>query len=266
MIGQTVVIGFSKLPVHAIGRTIVYLGKGLHPSSYVLWYAAVLLSLPVRSLAQTPVTPPPPGTSSQIEERSLENRPVEKTATQKTQDNEPLAITSTCTALTSDELSDRVLNLPSLWWLREQLAEKKSYGYQIIKAWSACRGTTDVPCQFGDRVCRVDVEVNRQLWSLLDHLQRYELVNKLGYEFVNQFVNLRNLPPGSYRYNVQFFDRPPQYNVEAENNAARKPREIKPEALYECVAQNVPDAAQANRLVCQVGPESFVKKGWRPSS
>jgi hypothetical protein len=267
MIGRTVAIGFSRLPVHAIGRTIVWLGKGLHPSSYVLLCAAVLLGFPVRSLAQTPVTPLPPGTDSQVEAPSLENRAVERNTTQKTQDNEPLAITSTCTALTSNALSDRVLNLPSLWWLREQLAEKKSYGgSQIIKAWSACRGTTDVPCQSGDKVCRVDVEVNRQLWSLLDHLQRYELVSKLGYEFVNQFVDLNNLPPGVYRYNVQFFDRPPKYDAETEINSPRKPREIKPEALYECVSQTVADAAQATRLECQIGPENFVKKGWRPSS
>ncbi|MBW4518115.1 MAG: hypothetical protein KME16_00055 [Scytolyngbya sp. HA4215-MV1] len=247
-----VVIGFSLLPIQPKPRTIVRSGERLQRLSHLFLCVFLLLAFPSRSLAESSVTPPPPGAESQVEHGPVENDLVE--------------MTSSCTAQTNDSLSDRVLNLPSLSWLQSQLAERKRYGNQPIKAWSACRGNTNILCKPGDTVCRVDVEINRQLWSLLDHLERYELVNKLGYEFVNQFVDLSNPPPGNYHYNVQFFDRPPNYTDAAEpSNQLQKRREVKPEALYECSSRIAPDASTptASRLVCQIGPLNFVNQGWR---
>lgn len=65
--------------------------------------------------------------------------------------------------LTATTISQRGLTNPSLWWAREQFAGK------LLNNWLAYPSEN-----------RVDLIVNQQLWTLLDYMARYSLVNKLG--------------------------------------------------------------------------------------
>jgi hypothetical protein len=89
--------------------------------------------------------------------------------------------------ITSDRVSQTGLTVPSLWWLSEQLATMKDFGSKLLLYWLA------YPHQESKRA-RVDLVVNRQLWSFLDYLQRYEFLHRFG-----------TLAEG-YGYNVRVFD------------------------------------------------------------
>ncbi|MBF2027215.1 MAG: hypothetical protein IGS48_10670 [Oscillatoriales cyanobacterium C42_A2020_001] len=65
------------------------------------------------------------------------------------------------------------LSIPSLWWITKELANLQQFGNKFIQEWIA------YPSQDG-KPGRVDLLVNRQQWSLLDYIQRYEFVNKFG--------------------------------------------------------------------------------------
>lgn len=60
------------------------------------------------------------------------------------------------------------LTFPSLWWANEQFAAE-----QLDNNWLAYPGN-------GTEAGRVDMVVNRQTWSILDYLERYEFVNHFG--------------------------------------------------------------------------------------
>jgi hypothetical protein len=92
----------------------------------------------------------------------------------------PAAITSATISLTG-------LTPPSLWWMKQQYAFRDPSGSKLIENWIA------FPLQ-PNKPGRVDVVVNRQLWSLLDYLQRYTFVNEFG------------TAAGDFGYNVRFFD------------------------------------------------------------
>jgi hypothetical protein len=75
--------------------------------------------------------------------------------------------------------------IPSLWWTRELLSNKPQFNPKLIEAWLVC----DAGRQNADaRVCgigaarpgRVEMIVNTQLWSVMDYLSRYELINRFG--------------------------------------------------------------------------------------
>jgi hypothetical protein len=75
--------------------------------------------------------------------------------------------------------------IPSLWWTRELLNNKPQFNPKLIEAWLVC----DAGRQNADaRVCgiaatrpgRVEMIVNTQLWSVMDYLSRYELINRFG--------------------------------------------------------------------------------------
>ncbi len=65
--------------------------------------------------------------------------------------------------------------LPSFWWARAK--EKSQLGGNLFIAWQAYSNPD--PTQTGETP-RVDLFVNHQLWSLLDYLERYEMVNIFG--------------------------------------------------------------------------------------
>lgn len=65
--------------------------------------------------------------------------------------------------VTSNTVSPSGLSRPSLWWAQELFAGK------LLSDWIA------YPDEY-----RVDLVVNRQLWSLLDSFGRYSFVNKFG--------------------------------------------------------------------------------------
>lgn len=83
--------------------------------------------------------------------------------------------------VTDRTISQDSLTVPSLWWAKEQF---DPYGNRTIVNWIAYR----------DRQ-RIDLVVNRQLWSLLNYVERYRLVNKFG------------TTAREYGYNLRIFDR-----------------------------------------------------------
>ncbi|HIK28211.1 MAG: hypothetical protein N3E45_01715 [Oscillatoriaceae bacterium SKW80] len=84
--------------------------------------------------------------------------------------------------ITADTIFQERLTIPSLWWADEQ------FGGKLLDNWIAYVGTNETPP-------RVDLIVNRQLWSLLNYLERYR--------FVNQFGTIAR----NYGYNVRVFNR-----------------------------------------------------------
>ena len=63
----------------------------------------------------------------------------------------------------ADSMSQAKPTIPSLWWAEEQ------FGGKLLENWLA----------YPDRQ-RVDLVVNRQLWSLLNYIERYSFVNSFG--------------------------------------------------------------------------------------
>ncbi|MGI0488101.1 hypothetical protein ACN4EK_21890 [Pantanalinema rosaneae CENA516] len=76
------------------------------------------------------------------------------------------------------------LTVPSLWWAEEHHAAQDPSETKLIENWLAYPLTIDEPG-------RVDVVVNRQLWSLLDYLERYEFINEFGNSARDFGYNLR---------------------------------------------------------------------------
>lgn len=68
--------------------------------------------------------------------------------------------------ITANTISPTDLANPSLWWAKEQFNE---FDNKLIQNWIA----------YPDKK-RVDLVVNRQLWTLLDYLGRYSFLNKFG--------------------------------------------------------------------------------------
>lgn len=84
--------------------------------------------------------------------------------------------------ITANTISQTGKSVPSLWWVNEQ------FGYRLVENWLAYPRN-------GEETGTVDVIVNRQTWSLLDYLQRYEFLNHFG-----QVAR-------DYGYNIRVFNR-----------------------------------------------------------
>ncbi len=69
--------------------------------------------------------------------------------------------------ITADTIHQGRLTRPSLWWAQQQ------FGGKLVQNWVA------YPEQGGDRP-RVDLVVNRQIWSLLSYLERYTFLSQFG--------------------------------------------------------------------------------------
>ncbi|MFN6480082.1 hypothetical protein [Nostoc sp. DedQUE07] len=70
------------------------------------------------------------------------------------------------------------LTVPSLWWA-QQNSEKK-----LLDNWIAYPASNKEPA-------RVDLIVNQQIWSLLEYIERYDFVNRLGSAARNFGYNVR---------------------------------------------------------------------------
>ncbi len=90
----------------------------------------------------------------------------------------PLAGRNIVTATTINQTQ---INTPSLWWAKEQFDQFKG---KLINNWIA----------YQDKK-RVDLVVNRQLWSILNYLDRYRFLNEFG------------TVARDYQYNVRVFDQ-----------------------------------------------------------
>jgi len=111
----------------------------------VLPFALVMLA-PALAHAQTPPVPQP--SKAPLESNLLQAKTTP---------------TNGRKVITADTISQTGLTTPSLWWAKEQFAGK------MLDNWLA----------YPDEK-RVDLVVNRQLWTLLDYIGRYSFVNQLG--------------------------------------------------------------------------------------
>lgn len=65
--------------------------------------------------------------------------------------------------VTETTISQTDLTVPSLWWTDEQFGDK------LLDRWLA----------YTDKK-RIDLVVNRQIWSLMDYFDRYAFLNRIG--------------------------------------------------------------------------------------
>jgi len=89
--------------------------------------------------------------------------------------------------VTATTISQYGLTIPSLWWVKDQFAAQEKFAGKLLQNWLAY---PDQKRQPG----RVDFVVNRQLWSLIDYLQRYAFVHEFG------------SAARRYGYNIRVFD------------------------------------------------------------
>ncbi|MBE9008265.1 hypothetical protein IQ259_25175 [Fortiea sp. LEGE XX443] len=82
------------------------------------------------------------------------------------------------TVITANTISPQGLTTPSLW-LAKANSENK-----LLDNWIAYPASAKAPG-------RVDVIVNQQVWSILDYLERYSFVNRLGNVARKDVYNLR---------------------------------------------------------------------------
>ncbi len=80
--------------------------------------------------------------------------------------------------MTSATISQRYLTIPSLW------RAQKSAENKLLADWIAYPASATEPA-------RVDIIVNQQIWSLLDYLERYDFINRLGTSVRKDKYNVR---------------------------------------------------------------------------
>ncbi len=80
--------------------------------------------------------------------------------------------------ITATTIHPEGLTVPSLWWA-QQNSEKK-----LLDNWIAYPASNKEPA-------RVDLIVNQQIWSLLEYVERYDFVNRLGSAARNFGYNVR---------------------------------------------------------------------------
>lgn len=91
--------------------------------------------------------------------------------------------------LTANTISQTGLTRPSLWWTDEQ------FGNKLLNNW----------CAYPDER-RIDLIVNRQIWSLLTYLERYAFVNHFGtvardFQYNVRVFNQQNVQLATYTCN-----------------------------------------------------------------
>ncbi|GAA6614809.1 hypothetical protein [Scytonema sp. NUACC26] len=84
----------------------------------------------------------------------------------------------TGSVVTANTIYQEHLTVPSLWLAKENSENK------LLDNWIA------YPMS-GAEPARVDLLVNQQIWSLLDYLERYDFVNRLGTVARNYGYNIR---------------------------------------------------------------------------
>ncbi|MDB9317542.1 hypothetical protein [Nodularia spumigena] len=79
---------------------------------------------------------------------------------------------------TANTINPEGLTTPSLWW------EKENSENKLLDNWIGYPANEQEPA-------RVDLIVNQQIWSLLDYLERYDFVNRLGSSARKDGYNVR---------------------------------------------------------------------------
>lgn len=152
--------------------------------------------------------------------------------------------------VTATTPSQAGLTVPSLWWVKEQ------FGGKLLDSWTAYPQRDGTPGY-------IDLFVRREVWNLLDYLERYTFLNQFG------------LTASDYGHNLRVFDR--QKNLLATytcNFSGVNPNYL--EGVRDLQGQPVPNyvsnstassSGQSSRqLVCQVGlkPSSAANLKRRP--
>ncbi|MCC5635854.1 hypothetical protein LC593_08295 [Nostoc sp. CHAB 5844] len=82
------------------------------------------------------------------------------------------------TVITANTISPQGLTTPSLWLAKANSEDK------LLDNWIAYPASVTAPG-------RVDAIVNQQVWSILDYLERYSFINRLGSVARKDVYNLR---------------------------------------------------------------------------
>ncbi len=155
--------------------------------------------------------------------------------------------------VTANTISLTQLTVPSLWWLRDQLADQETYGNNLLENWLAYPNN--------GRPGRVDLVVNRQLWSLLDYLDRYAFIHRFG------------KTARDYGYNVRVFDGQATLvgastcdfstiNLDLQNRPlSERPADVDPTA-----PDASPPPAPADTIACSILLDSAGRGGLRGGS
>lgn len=80
--------------------------------------------------------------------------------------------------MTANTINPEGLTTPSLWW------EKENSENKLLDNWIVYPAREEEPA-------RVDLIVNQQIWSLLDYIERYDFMNRLGSSTRKEGYNLR---------------------------------------------------------------------------
>ena len=104
--------------------------------------------------------------------------------------------------ITANTISQTGITIPSLWWAKEQF---DIYGGKLITNWFA----------YPEKQ-QIDLVVNRQLWTLLNYLGRYRLVNEFGtvareYGYTLRIFNQYQKCLATYQYNINSV--PPKWEI-----------------------------------------------------
>jgi hypothetical protein len=86
--------------------------------------------------------------------------------------------------ITSQSMSATRLTIPSLWWTAEQIAADKKYTDKFLQGWIAYLTQNGEPG-------RVDLLVNRQIWTQMNYISRYEMINRFSTIARNYGFNIR---------------------------------------------------------------------------
>ncbi|KAF3887510.1 MULTISPECIES: hypothetical protein [Nostocales] len=89
-----------------------------------------------------------------------------------------LLASPTGSVVTANTIEQENLTVPSLWLAKENSENK------LLDNWIA------YPVS-GAEPARIDLIVNQQIWTLLDYLERYDFVNRLGTVARNYGYNMR---------------------------------------------------------------------------
>jgi hypothetical protein len=105
--------------------------------------------------------------------------------------------------VTEQTISSQGLTVPSLWWAKEQFDPFKG---RLIINWFAY-----------PQLKQIDLFVNWQLWTILDYLQRYRLIDKIGtvareYGYALRVFNQQKQCLATYKYNS--YTNPPKWEID----------------------------------------------------
>lgn len=104
--------------------------------------------------------------------------------------------------VTEQTVSSQGLIVPSLWWAKEQF---DPFNGRLIMNWFTY-----------PQLKQIDLVVNWQLWTILDYLQRYRLINKIGtvareYGYALRVFNQQKQCLATYKYNT--YSNPPKWEI-----------------------------------------------------